>query len=223
MASLQHRSIQPEILDSLPPDHPAVLENRRDLLRLNRLMGSFTWMETQLRQCANGGDAIVELGAGDGSLALHIDRMLPESQFQWTGLDWCPAPPSWPARWRWIREDLLHHKKFERYAGVVGNLILHQFPDEELKQLGEVWNRHAQFLLFNEPGRQRSALWLLRASRFLGMGAVSLYDGAVSIRAGFRGQELPELLGLNPQQWEWSVSRTILGNYRLRAQRKGST
>ena len=49
---------------------------------------------------------------------------------------------------------------------------------------------------------------------------VSHHDGHLSINAGFRGNELPELLGLDPENWVVEVSHTWLGGYRLMAVRR---
>ncbi len=38
------RTPQPELLDSLPPQHPDALHNRRDLRLTNRVMGNHRWL-----------------------------------------------------------------------------------------------------------------------------------------------------------------------------------
>jgi len=37
--------LQAELLDSLPPDHPDALHNRRDLRLTNALMGNSRWFQ----------------------------------------------------------------------------------------------------------------------------------------------------------------------------------
>ena len=44
---------------------------------------------------------------------------------------------------------------------------------------------------------------------------VTRHDGRVSIAAGFRHDELPRLLGLDPAVWHWRVSATWRGASRL--------
>jgi len=53
----------------------------------------------------------------------------------------------------------------------------------------------------------------------LGANRVSLHDAHVSVAAGFRGDELPEMLGLRQPQWRWSCHTTMLGAYRMVARR----
>jgi hypothetical protein len=55
--------------------------------------------------------------------------------------------------------------------------------------------------------------------RLLGINYVTREDIHTSIRAGFRGDELPELLGLDPTEWQVHTSCTPLGAYRMIAQR----
>jgi hypothetical protein len=49
---------------------------------------------------------------------------------------------------------------------------------------------------------------------------VTKHDGSVSIDAGFRGDELPQLLGLEPATWTWTVAETWSGAYRMIAERR---
>jgi hypothetical protein len=49
---------------------------------------------------------------------------------------------------------------------------------------------------------------------------VTRHDGRVSIAAGFRHDELPRLLHLDPAVWTWRVQETLLGACRLVAKRR---
>jgi len=62
------RSLQPELLDSLSPDHPAAQRSRRDLRLINRFMRTREWMTSELRLWLQPGERILELGAGAGEL-----------------------------------------------------------------------------------------------------------------------------------------------------------
>jgi len=220
LSALKSRIVQPEILDFLPEDHPAVIENRNDLFRLNRIAGNFSWFEKQVESLAKPGDSFIEPGAGGGRLGLHISKKLPEWPIVWTGLDLCGQPADWPRSWPWIQEDLLDFSHYTEYTGIAGNLILHQFEDDRLRRLGNIWNQHAHLLLFNEPARRRRHLLMLRATLIFGTHPITLHDGAISIRAGFTDEELPRLLGLDAQIWQWSVQITALGFYRMIARKK---
>jgi hypothetical protein len=101
-----------------------------------------------------------------------------------------------------------------------GNLILHQFSDDDLAALGATLGRTARLIIANEPVRQRCFQFLMRGiSPLIGAGHVTDHDAHVSIAAGFRGDELPRALGLDEKKWSWRRVTTIRGAYRLIAQR----
>ena len=214
------RIVQPEILDSLPPDHPAAIANRRDIRLFNRLMGNFNWMGRTLRRFAGRGPSL-ELGAGDGSLAFHL---LKEGaltrQSPYTGLDLVDKPDRWPANWSWVRADLRAAPLNHGHAILIGNLILHQFEDRELRALGDAINDSGlQILLFSEPRRSWPNTLLSPFSRFLGAHPVSLHDAHVSIRAGFRRDELAKALGLSAKHWKIRWEESLIGANRLICER----
>jgi hypothetical protein len=49
---------------------------------------------------------------------------------------------------------------------------------------------------------------------------VTRHDAHVSIAAGFRADELPRILGLEPSDWDCRCTTTVLGAYRLVAVRR---
>jgi hypothetical protein len=213
------RTVQPEILDSLPQEDLGAQKNRRDLLLINRIMGNFSWFSRTLKGHLEPGDHLVEIGAGGGDLGARLAPSFEGMDIRWTALDRWTRPDHWPASWDWIVEDLTRYEAYTNHEAVIGNLILHQFEDEQLLELGKIWDRHARLLIFNEPARQRLPLLLMKASILIGMHPISRHDAAVSIRAGFLGEELPYLLGLNPDRWAWNLSTTVTGGYRMAAWR----
>jgi hypothetical protein len=60
------RTLQPELLDSLPSDHPDARHSRRDLRVINRLMGNHRWFARTLPPLVRAGEHALELGAGNG-------------------------------------------------------------------------------------------------------------------------------------------------------------
>src|SRR5436190_15367879 len=74
----QIRSLEPEWLDTLPPEQPEAIRSRRDLRRINNLMGHCRLMAGLLQQ-ANAKKELkrlIDLGAGDGHFALQVARRL---------------------------------------------------------------------------------------------------------------------------------------------------
>lgn len=210
------RCVEAEWLDQMPPDHPEVLENRRDLRVLNEWMGTHGWFEQSLREKADPTWRILELGAGDGLLARHLQG----GGWRVDGLDPCPAPVGWPAERVWERTTVETFGGWGNYSVVVANLLLHQIEGPVLAGIGEKL-QSARLLIFQEPWRSRWAQALFLASvPVLGLNRVSRHDGWVSIKAGFRGDELAEALRLTASDWDWSVNTTVMGVYRFSARRR---
>ena len=210
------RTLQPELLDSLPANHPDALHNRRDLRLTNQVMGSHRWLEQTLPPLLRPGEVALELGAGTGELGVRLARR----GISVAGLDLWPRPAEWPKQWPWHREDLRHFERYGDYAAIVGNLIFHQFSELELAALGEKLQRSARVIIASEPQRRRASQLLYRAfAPLFGANHVSLHDAHVSIAAGFRGDELPRSLGLTTDRWRIRCHSTVLGAYRMSAVR----
>lgn len=213
------RSLQPELLDALPPDHPDARHSRRDLRLINRLAGHHRWIAQKLPALLrdHAGERLLEIGAGTGELGLCLAArgLAPDC------LDVCPRPPRWPAPQAWHVADARTFAGYAGYAVIVGNLIFHQFTDAELRGLGATLSRTARVIVACEPARRRTTQVLLRAlGPLFGASHVTRHDAHVSVAAGFRGDELPRLLGLDGDEWAIACRTTALGSYHLVAVRR---
>jgi hypothetical protein len=210
------RELKPELLDSLPPDHPDALHNRRDLRLTNRILGHYRWFARTLPELVSPPEKILEIGAGTGELAAHLATR----GLAIDGLDLWPAPAGWPPDRRWHRTDLLTFAAYGEYPVILGNLIFHQFTHGQLAELGEKLRLSARIIVACEPVRRRSSQVLFATlAPLLGANHVSLHDARVSVAAGFRGDELPQLLGLRQPQWDCRCHHTLLGTYQMVARR----
>lgn len=210
------RVVEAEILDSLPPDAPVARRNRRDLRLINALMGNERWFARTAFPHLPPDACVVDLGAGEGRLGLALARQRPDARA--SGIDLIPAPPAWPAGYAWTQGDW-REASLAKADAVLGNMILHQFEDPDLRALGQrIAASSVCLLAFVEPARSAWHVWQLRLLA-PALHPVTRHDGAVSIRAGFRGAELPALLGLDAPRWRVSVNHTPLGAYRLLAER----
>jgi len=214
------RTVQPELLDALAPDHPDAVRNRRDLRLTNAVMGNRRWFRRTLAALLRPSECVLELGAGTGELAHRLNR----DGIATDGLDFWPPPPAWPAERRWLRTDLRQFSGYSPYAAVIGNLIFHQFTTAELAELGQRLDCAARVVVASEPARLRRSQILYRIfGPLCGANHVSLHDAHVSIAAGFLGAELPDLLGLNRRRWDIHCSCAPIGAYRMIAIRRDAT
>ena len=202
------RLLQPELLDALPPEHPDARHSRRDLRLINLFMGNHRWLARVVAGAVHDGERILELGAGDGVLACRLagaGRTV-------DALDLAPPPPGWPAGLAWHNANLLNFSGYGQYHAVIGNLIFHHFSDAELAALGRSFRDAVRVIIACEPARRKFSqqLFALVAPVFRA-NRVTLHDAHVSIDAGFDGDELPQLLGLDPARWNWRCRTTRHG------------
>ena len=228
---LVKRLVQPELLDSLPPDDPLALGSRRDLRRINWWMGHNGLLTRALRQhlLTQRPGHLLEIGAGDGKFFLQLAR-------HWV--------PPWPrpratlldrqnivtvdtiaacARVGWqvdavVADVFAFTPPPEPPTVIVANLFLHHFADEVLARL--LLNLSCQTDLFValEPHRFSQPWACVQLLRLIGCNAVTLHDAEVSVRAGFVGRELAGLWP-DPARWQLSEQRAGLFSHLFIAQR----
>lgn len=206
-----NRTVSPELLDSLPADSAAARHSRRDLRWFNRLLGNDAWWSRTIPRHLSVGSGL-EIGAGDGLLA---------ARFGLDALDSQPSPEDWPEHRRWHEINVTQFASWPDYSLVVSNLFLHHLKADQLAKLGQIWNETAHTIIACEPWRARGFGFgfsllcaVIRAHQ------VSRHDGQVSIAAGFRDNELPESLGLDPAKWDWHIMHSVRGMYRMVAKRR---
>ncbi len=207
------RTIIPELLDHLPQDDPAAVRSRRDLRRINFLMGNERWVCREVLKFPEATrQGIVEIGAGDGGLCRKLATRFPVVEI--SAYDLAPPPSDLPSRITWHRGDLFDQSP--RSGGIlIANLFLHHFEAEALLKLGR-WMKKFQVLLINEPDRARLP-HVLGGLMHPFINHVTRHDMHVSIDAGFSKGEIPRLLGLD--EWKIRESSTWRGSRRVVAWR----
>jgi hypothetical protein len=211
------RVCAPEILDSLPADDPRAVASRRDLRLVNALMGNFRWIRRRLEKSARPDDVIIEIGAGDGGLARRICARIPHLAERYHALDLTACPPQWPAGAVWHRMDVWSDGAADLLSGasiVLANHVLHHFDDAQLARLGSLL-RQCRAFIASESCRRELHVWQGRLL-FPLLHRITRHDLVVSVRAGFRGTELAQALGLDAG-WQCLVSESPLGAYRIAA------
>ena len=209
---MKKRIVIEEILDSLPGDDPRAVRSRRDLRLINALMGNYRWVAKQVRKWSSV-SLWFEIGAGSGDLANHV----PSAKVG--GVDFLARPERWPESWLWHEGDLFaffsQKENPEQPEGLLANLFLHHFEEEQLRELGGYLNAHFTHLVVSEPARY-GIFRTLSYVFFPFINKVTKHDMIVSIEAGFRRGELPEALGLD-ENWKIRETVTLLGAYRMTA------
>jgi hypothetical protein len=186
-------------------------------------MGNHRWIERAVHRHARRGDRFIELGAGEGDLGFRLRaRLWPKLPVPYSGIDLWQRPAAWPETWGWFQSDLTRFSGYDHYNVILGSLILHQFNDDALTELGRLWREHARLLIFCETARHRLHLCQLPLAQLAGINHISRHDARVSIEGGFHGNELATLLGVNEPPWRVTVQHTFLGAYRFIAVREGA-
>ena len=213
------RSVQPELLDQLPHDDPGAIGSRRDLRRINVLMGNHRWLCKAASQGGGGSNHIIELGAGDGVLA----RRMVQAGNTVVGLDLAPSPQELPDNIEWREGDFFNTLATCSGDTLVACLILHHFENPELKKLGALIDQKTSIsrMCVTEPHRSQSSMFLARLMCPF-VNPVTRNDITISVRAGFRTGELATALDLSPERWQIDESTTPLGGYRFVATRLGA-
>ena len=209
------RSIQPEILDELPADDPRAIQSRRDLRKVNTFMGHPGMVTRALRAAPSSPRLLVEIGAGDGTFLLRVAKRL--RQHARVRAILVDRRPSMSAATRdqfadagWdvdsCQSDVfewLCRSHPETADVTVANLFLHHFREGELAQLLNLAAQQTKRFIACEPRRSRTALAGVPLLRLLGCNEVTLHDGDLSVRAGFRDRELGALWPPDP---EWRLT-----------------
>jgi len=230
---MMERSLQAELLDELPADDPRAVGSRRDLRRINALMGNARLMARAVRGAASyaAPRRIVDLGAGDGALLLRwVRRMTSLAPGTEVLLVDCQdaadasvvtALAALGLSPRKVQADALEWLRIqpaETGTWVLANLFLHHFTAESLRALFNALAEKAELFCACEPRRN---WWSLAASKMLaliGANAVTRQDAAVSVRAGFQGEEISALWPSN-SIWRLREHRAGLFSHLFLAQR----
>ncbi len=212
------RQVLPELLDSLPHHDPAAVRSRDELHLINRIMGNHHWICRTLENPLFKDHRVLELGAGDGSLARRVWNKGIVPTARWSALDLAPKPDEWPSDSAWHQCDLFTLPSLPEAEVIVANLFLHHFQDNQLTYLGKRLPKSCRFLIACEPARRM--LHTLQGHLLTSVAEfshVTKHDMLVSIRAGFIDDELPRALGL--EGWQTQITTTSLGAYRFTAWR----
>jgi hypothetical protein len=217
---LSRRFIQPEILDELSVDDPRAIQSRRDLQKVNIVMGHTRTVIRAVRAAPAPPRLVVELGTGDGTFLLRVARRL--GVRTGTRALLVDRRPSVSAATRegfkkagWDVEvcesdvfEWLCRSDAETADVTIANLFLHHFREGELAHLLNLSAQQTRRFIACEPRRSQAALAGASLLGLLGCNDVTIHDADVSVRAGFRDRELSVLW---PPDAGWNVTERRAG------------
>ncbi len=211
------RTLEPEWLDALPQDAPRAMRSRRDLRRINALMANRALVTRELRRIFPGKppQSIAEIGAGDGHFmqrvaeklsprwnAINVVLMDQQSLVSAATVDNFSAM-GWTVQaqtsdiFTWLAQSAA-----PVFDVIVANLFLHHFETPRLAELLSLLARRTRVLIACEPERSGRALLGSHVVGLVGCNDVTRHDAVVSVRAGFKDQELS---GIWPAGAAWKL------------------
>ncbi len=201
-----HRAVEPELMDLPDSDEPRLLQTLAQFALLNRLFSSSRWLirkyilDPQMR-AGKTGFSLLDIGAGGCDIPIWIvqycrkrgvearitcidndERVLAYARKQ------CADYPEITL----LKHDARCMQELGSFDYIFANHFLHHLDEGSitavLQQSVDMANRD---ILFNDIYRSRIGYWLytLYAGGFLHK-SFAFYDGRLSIRKGFRVEEL---------------------------------
>ena len=232
---IRQRIVEPELLDELGTADPRAVRARRDLVRINTVMGhAIFWQRIARTEFSPGHSprVIADLGTGDGTLILRIARkwamrwpnvevylvdrrpvVSPRTLAQYASLGWSPKV---------IAADVIDWVPAMPSVGfTLCNLFLHHFSDSRLSDLLSGISGRTDLFVACEPRRSFLGLAGSHLLGLLGCGPITRYDAVVSVRAGFKGNELAALWPTG-QGWRLREGRAGLFTHAFVARRQAA-
>lgn len=244
---MRQRVVAVEMLDTLPVDDPRAIRSRCDLRRIHTAMAS----RRTIRQALDGMHSlrpttqpikILELGAGDGTLMLEVARALSprwpaveitlldrlaltstSTRDQYAAIGWTVCTHTEDV-FGWVNHvSGLPYGQGPHWDLIVANLFLHHFTDPQLAALLSAVSNRCRLFFACEPRRAGLALVGSHLVGALGANAVTREDAVLSVRAGFRNQELTALWPNPVGDWQTTEYSAGLFSHCLRADRSVRT
>jgi hypothetical protein len=196
------RVLEREWLDELPHEDPRALRSRRDLVRVNALMGNARIVARELAQ-VEGLRSIAEIGSGDGAFMRSVLRALGRNDLEVHLVDRQPVGTITADVFEWLSDDAS-----PQVDAIVANLFLHHFDSEDVARMLALIARRSHVFIACEPRRSTIALTGSHLLGLIGCNDVTRHDAVVSVRAGFADGELASLW---PQVEGWKCEERARG------------
>jgi len=192
MHCLGKRLILPELLDSLPPDEARA--SLQDLVRINRHWGGHSTLRSLLQENVEREEefSLLDVGAASGDMGACIGQWYPAARV--TSLDYVASHLK-GAGSKVVGDAFRLPFRPASFDYVFCSLFLHHFPNDKvvelLRNFGAVARKGVLAIdLERNPIPYYFMAW---SGPILKWDPVTVHDGAISVEAAFRPQELEEL------------------------------
>src|SRR2546422_5535663 len=156
---LRMRVLEAELLDGLPAEDARAQHSRRDLRKLNWIMGHRRVMKRMMQHAKF--ETLIDLGSGDGQFAHSVVRGL-RRRMHLVLVDQQRVPG---APEDVVVSDVMTFLRALESRGktaIMANLFLHHFADESLRELFVEASQKADYLFACEPRRSPLSMAAIR-------------------------------------------------------------
>ena len=184
------RTLKPELLETAGPAHAD--RNLRELARINRWFGGHASLLRVMRDLVHPGEqfSVLDVGAGSGDMGRCLTSRFPNVKV--VSLDHRPFHLHNAASPR-VAADALHLPFAKRaFDFVLCSSLLHHFDDRHAIEMVSALRPFARraLLLLDLERHPLAYYFLPMTRRILGWGPLTVHDGAISVAAAFRLEEL---------------------------------
>src|ERR1019366_7036495 len=181
------RSLEPELMDSAEINGPVLETFHRDLILVNRFLGTFPTIERFLHKSDPPVRSVLDIGCGSGALLDHLRRRL---NVEVIGVDLKPWPmTAIPV----VTANAVTERLPQADVAVTTLMAHHLTPEENIALIRNVSRSCGRFLIHDLI---RHSVPMAGFSVFLCpfIGREARLDGRQSIRRAFTPRELRELV-----------------------------
>jgi len=193
MHCLGKRLILPELLDGLPEEKARA--SLRDLVRINRGWGGHSTLRRLLGEnvAEDQPFSVLDVGAASGDMGACIRGWYPMATV--TSFDYVESHLAGSAKPKVAGDAFQLPFRPGSFDYVFCSLFLHHFPDAQVVKLLRSFGAVARTaVLVIDLERNPVPYYFIAWSRpLLGWDPVTVHDGAISVEAAFRREELEDL------------------------------
>ncbi len=221
MLTFKHRVDIPELMDNPELDCTELRNAYRDLERVNTFLGGHnSSLEALKRILTPSISTIIDMGCGDGSFLRVVADFCRGSQRRINLIGWDNNPKSLELAREHEKDypeiayelqDVLKPGTLPDNCLITCNLFLHHFSTEAVGSILKTWmEAGAKGIMINDLHRNGAAYYLFKLfGPIFIKTSTARYDGAVSVRRGWRREELLNIAEtLPPNQsslhWKWA-------------------